>query len=97
LAPREWVKYGLLPKQDDGSTSRPIQLRRQRHRETKGPCRRLLHPSHDAARIEHTVMTLIKQRIYGIALGYEDLNDHDELRHDPVLATQVFCQFTEKS
>ena len=26
------------------------------------------------------------QRIMGIALGYEDLNDHDELRHDPVLA-----------
>jgi Transposase DDE domain group 1 len=36
-------------------------------------------------RIEHTVETLIAQRIHGIALGYEDLNDHDELRHDPVL------------
>jgi hypothetical protein len=43
----------------------------------------------DATLIEHTVTTLIKQRVYGIALGYEDLNDHDELRHDPVLATQV--------
>jgi hypothetical protein len=43
----------------------------------------------DAVLIEHTVTTLIKQRVYGIALGYEDLNDHDELRHDPVLATQV--------
>jgi hypothetical protein len=43
----------------------------------------------DLRLIEHTVMTLIKQRVYGIALGYEDLNDHDELRHDPVLATQV--------
>jgi hypothetical protein len=43
----------------------------------------------DAKLIEHTVSTLIKQRVYGIALGYEDLNDHDELRHDPVLATQV--------
>jgi Transposase DDE domain group 1 len=37
-------------------------------------------------RIEHSVETLVAQRIYGIALGYEDLNDHDELRHDPVLA-----------
>jgi hypothetical protein len=36
--------------------------------------------------IEHTVPTLVGQRIFGIALGYEDLIDHDELRHDPVLA-----------
>ena len=36
--------------------------------------------------IEHTVGTLIGQRVFGIALGYEDLNDHDELRHDPLLA-----------
>ena len=36
-------------------------------------------------RIEHAVETLVGQRIHGIALGYEDLNDHDELRHDPVL------------
>jgi len=37
--------------------------------------------------IEHSVKTLVMQRVVGIALGYEDLNDHDELRHDPVLAT----------
>jgi Transposase DDE domain group 1 len=36
--------------------------------------------------IEHTVRTLIGQRVFGIALGYEDLNDHEQLRHDPVLA-----------
>ena len=36
--------------------------------------------------IEHEVTTLVGQRVFGIALGYEDLNDHDELRHDPVLA-----------
>jgi hypothetical protein len=36
-------------------------------------------------RVEHAVETLVAQRIHGIALGYEDLNDHDELRHDPVL------------
>ena len=35
---------------------------------------------------EHSVQTLVRQRIMGLALGYEDLNDHDELRHDPVLA-----------
>jgi hypothetical protein len=36
---------------------------------------------------EHEVETLVMQRVVGIALGYEDLNDHDQLRHDPVLAT----------
>jgi len=36
--------------------------------------------------IEHAVATLVGQRVFGIALGYEDLNDHDELRHDPVMA-----------
>ncbi len=34
--------------------------------------------------IEHEVVTLVGQRVFGIALGYEDLNDHDELRHDPI-------------
>jgi Transposase DDE domain group 1 len=36
--------------------------------------------------VEHTVPTLVGQRVFGIALGYEDVNDHDELRHDPALA-----------
>jgi hypothetical protein len=36
--------------------------------------------------IEHEVRTLVGQRIFAIALGYEDLNDHDTLRHDPVMA-----------
>ena len=35
--------------------------------------------------IEHTLETLVAQRVHGIALGYEDLNDHDTLRRDPVL------------
>jgi hypothetical protein len=39
--------------------------------------------------IEHTVKELVSQRIYGLALGYEDLNDHDELRRDPLLAVLV--------
>ena len=34
--------------------------------------------------IEHSVATLVGQRVYGLALGYEDLNDHDQLRHDPL-------------
>jgi hypothetical protein len=36
--------------------------------------------------VEHSIETLVRQRVIGIALGYEDLIDHDELRHDPVLA-----------
>jgi len=39
--------------------------------------------------IEHSVEELIAQRIYALALGYEDLNDHDELRNDPLLAVLV--------
>jgi Transposase DDE domain group 1 len=40
----------------------------------------------NAARVEHAVTTMVGQRVIGIALGYEDLVDHDRLRHDPVLA-----------
>ncbi|GMR19580.1 MAG: IS1380 family transposase [Gammaproteobacteria bacterium] len=40
----------------------------------------------DPERIEHTLGSLIKQRVFGLALGYEDLNDHDALRQDPLLA-----------
>ncbi len=39
--------------------------------------------------IEHPVEDLVAQRVYALALGYEDLNDHDELRRDPLLATLV--------
>lgn len=38
------------------------------------------------AAVEHEVETLVMQRVFGLALGYEDLNDHDALRHDPIMA-----------
>jgi hypothetical protein len=44
---------------------------------------------HDERRqdlIEHEIVTLVGQRVFGIALGYEDINDHDDLRHDPLMA-----------
>lgn len=41
------------------------------------------------ALIEHTVEELVAQRVYALALGYEDLNDHDDLRRDPLLAVVV--------
>lgn len=40
----------------------------------------------DPARVTHSVAALVRQRVYGLALGYEDLNDHDALRHDPLVA-----------
>ena len=39
--------------------------------------------------IEHTVSDLLRQRVFGMAMGYEDLNDHDTLRCDPVMALGV--------
>ena len=49
----------------------------------------------DPERIEHSVEELIKQRVYAIALGYEDLNDHDSLRHDLVMG--VLCEKSDPS
>src|SRR3972149_6441674 len=44
----------------------------------------------DPQRTEHSLQTLIRQRVYGIALGYEDLNDHDRLRQDVMMG--VLCE-----
>ena len=46
-------------------------------------------PSHPVAVIVHLTGELLGQRIYGLCLGYEDLNDHDQLRTDPMLAVAV--------
>jgi hypothetical protein len=43
----------------------------------------------DTQQIEHPLLDLITQRVFGLALGYEDLNDHDELRRDPMLAVAL--------
>ena len=37
--------------------------------------------------VEHSVREMVSQRVLGVCLGYEDTNDHDELRRDPLLAT----------
>ena len=39
------------------------------------------------AQVEHSIAAMVAQRVFGIALGYEDVVDHDQLRLDPVLAT----------
>jgi len=43
----------------------------------------------DPEATEHSVRELTGQRVLGLALGYEDLNDHDRLRHDPLFAAAV--------
>jgi len=45
--------------------------------------------------IEHSVLDLVRQRVYGLALGYEDLNDHDDLMRDPLLALALGKQDVE--
>ncbi len=40
-------------------------------------------------RITHELRDLVAQRLYGLCCGYEDLNDHDQLRHDPLMQTAV--------
>lgn len=40
-------------------------------------------------RIRHELRDLVAQRLYGLCCGYEDLNDHDRLRHDPLMQTAV--------
>jgi hypothetical protein len=44
------------------------------------------HDFRDPTRTKHSIAALVRQRVYGLALGYEDLNDHDALRHDPLFA-----------
>jgi hypothetical protein len=43
----------------------------------------------DPELLDHSVQELLAQRIYGLALGYEDLNDHAHLRRDPLLAERA--------
>src|SRR4051794_19766510 len=43
-----------------------------------------LHDRRDPALIEHSLLSMVRQRIYGILADYEDQNDHDTLRSDPV-------------
>ena len=49
----------------------------------------LIPDARNSTHISHSVKAMLKQRIYGLALGYKDLNDHDHLRTDIVLQTTV--------
>ena len=50
---------------------------------------KILKDPRDQSRVNHSLLAMIKQRVYGLALGYEDLNDHDHLRKDPALQIAV--------
>ena len=50
---------------------------------------RLLDDPRRKASCEHDLLSMLRQRVYGLALGYEDLNDHDQLRRDPAIQTAV--------
>jgi hypothetical protein len=43
----------------------------------------------DPVRVQHSVLQLVRQRVFGIALGHEDVSDHDLLRHDPLFCALV--------
>lgn len=73
---------GKITSDAGGLLLREVESRFQILKRLAGECFR---DYRDPDRIEHTVESLIRQRVYGIALGYEDLNDHDRLRHDVVM------------
>jgi hypothetical protein len=50
----------------------------------------------EAERTEHSVLEMLAQRIYGLALGYEDLNDHEQLRKDPLFGVLVGREEVER-
>ena len=52
---------------------------------------RAIPDSRDRRYVQHSQISLLKQRIFGLALGYEDLNDHDPLKSDPALVSAVSC------
>jgi hypothetical protein len=51
----------------------------------------------NAAFVVHQVPAMLRQRIFGIALGYEDINDHDPLRYDPVIGVLGNCVTSKRS
>lgn len=51
----------------------------------------------DQRYVRHTIEELVSQRVYGLALGYEDLNDHDQWRHDPLLGVLTGKQQWQQS
>ena len=75
---------------DDHLGCRGAAAGRHRPGDRAGPAvRRCFVDQRSADQVEHSMATLVGQRVFALALGYEDLIDHDTLRHDPVLAAVV--------
>ena len=49
----------------------------------------VLKDNREPGRVQHSLVSMLRQRVYGLALGYEDLNDHNTLRGDLALQTAV--------
>src|SRR3990172_5339594 len=73
----------LRPRQPKGSETRYARPTPPRHLSTL-PFVAGFHAPRDPALIDHGFDEMVRQRIYGILAGYEDCNDHDALRSDPV-------------
>ena len=50
---------------------------------------KLFDDKRDQSKVKHSTLTMLRQRVFGIALGYEDLNDHDYLRNDVAMQTMA--------
>ncbi len=50
---------------------------------------KVLNDPRDPSRVTHSLRDLVAQRLYALCCGYEDLNDHDLLRHDPLMQTAI--------
>ncbi len=68
----------------------------------------IVHDPRDSSRCQHQTTTIFRQRIYGLALGYEDLNDHQQLRYDlalqtatdvdkPLASQSTLCRFEQQA
>jgi Transposase DDE domain group 1 len=92
-APQKWGGRELVWRFDGGDiTSDGGVLVLQKLEQRTGIGRRFAACFTDyrkADQIEHPLLDLIMQRLFGLALGYEDLNDHDDLRRDPMLAVAL--------
>ena len=69
----------------------PLRAFDQRYGLTTGIAQRLLD-SRDPQRIDHAILSLLRERLYAIIAGYEDGNDADRLRHDPIFQILADCK-----
>ena len=57
----------------------------------------VIQDKRDSSKVKHTTLSLLRQRVYGVIQGHEDLNDHHTLRHDTAMQTAVSVDATLSS